>query len=96
MQDARFWFLAAAFIAHSAAMSTMTVHIVGFLTNAGHPTTFAAGLLSVLSVTGRLLLTGDQRRLRLTSLVAVIFTIQAAAALALPAIGGQEPARSSR
>lgn len=58
LRDSRFWFLAAAFVAHSAAMSAMTVHLVGFLTHAGHPATYAAttaGLLGVLSVTGRLL-----------------------------------------
>ena len=31
VRDRRFWFLAGAFVAHSAAMSTMTVHLVGFL-----------------------------------------------------------------
>ena len=88
-RDPRFWFLAVAFVAHSAAMSTMTVHLVGFLTSAGHPATFAAtiaGLLGVLSVTGRLVLTGAQRRIRLTTLVAAIFTIQAGAAITLPLV----------
>ncbi len=81
--DQRFWWLALAFVAHGAAMSTMTVHLVGFLVHNGHPATFAAsvaGLLGVLSVTGRLLITGVQRRRRLTVVVAVVFTIQAAAA----------------
>ncbi|MEV4536529.1 MFS transporter [Asanoa sp. NPDC049518] len=89
LHDPRFWFLAVAFVAHSAAMSTMTIHLVGFLTSAGHPATFAAtiaGLLGVLSVTGRLLLTGGQRRAPLTALVAAIFAIQAAAAFMLPLI----------
>ncbi|MFY1687692.1 MFS transporter [Plantactinospora sp. WMMB782] len=91
IRDARFWWLAAAFVAHSAAMATMTVHLVGFLAHEGHPVTFAAtiaGLLGVLSVTGRLLLTGAQRRVRLTSVVAIVFTVQAAAAVALLAAGG--------
>ncbi|MEV0714293.1 MFS transporter [Asanoa sp. NPDC050611] len=91
LRDARFWCLAIAFVAHSAAMSTMTVHLVGFLTSAGHPATFAAtiaGLLGVLSVTGRLLLTGAQRRLRLTVVVAAIFATQAVAAITLPFIAG--------
>ncbi|WP_426513391.1 MFS transporter [Dactylosporangium sp. McL0621] len=88
-RDGRFWWLAVAFIAHSAAMSTMTVHLVGFLVSRGHPATFAAtaaGLLGVLSVTGRLLLTGARRRLPLTTIVAAVFTIQAIAAAALPFI----------
>jgi predicted MFS family arabinose efflux permease len=89
MRDRRFWWLAAAFVAHSAAMGTMTVHLVGFLTSRGHPATFAAtiaGLLGVLSVTGRLLLTAAGRRLRLHRIVAAIFALQAAAAFSLPTV----------
>jgi hypothetical protein len=69
----------------------MTIHLVGFLVSRGHPATFAAtvaGLLGVLSVTGRLLLTAAARRLRLSTVVAGVFAIQAAAALALLATGG--------
>ena len=86
-RDGRFWCLAAAFVAHSAAMSAMTVHLVGFLVHKGHPATFAAtvaGLLGVLSVTGRLLLTGARRRLPIAAAVAAIFAVQAAAAAAMP------------
>jgi hypothetical protein len=75
-------------------MSAMTVHLVGFLTSKGHPATFAAtvaGLLGVLSVTGRLVLTGAQRRLRLTTVVAAIFATQALAALTLPLLAGTRP-----
>ncbi len=89
LRDGRFWWLAVAFVAHGAAMSAMTVHLVGVLVGFGHPATFAAtvaGLLGVLSVTGRLALTGAQRRLRTASVVAVIFVIQAVAALCLPLV----------
>ncbi|WP_433305047.1 MFS transporter [Actinoplanes sp. CA-030573] len=89
--DSRFWWLAVAFVAHAAAMSTMTVHLVGFLTGHGHPATFAAtvaGLLGVLSVTGRLVLTVAGRHLRLSTVVAVVFAIQAVAALCLPWAAG--------
>jgi MFS family permease len=91
LRDGRFWLLATAFVAQALATGAMTVHVVGFLVAQGHPATFAAtvaGLLGVLSVTGRLVLTAVQRRLRLTSVVAVIFAVQAVAALALPAIAG--------
>ena len=94
MHDRRFWWLAVAFVAHAAAMSAMTVHLVGFLTGEGHTATFAAtvaGLLGVLSVTGRLVLTAAQRRLRLSGVVAVVFTVQAAAALSLPWAGATRP-----
>ncbi|MEU4624858.1 MFS transporter [Actinoplanes sp. NPDC023801] len=94
IRDSRFWWLAAAFVAHAAAMTTMTVHLVGYLTSRGHPATFAAtiaGLLGVLSVTGRLLLTATGRRVRLHRLVAAIFALQAAAALSLPLLAGTRP-----
>jgi MFS family permease len=90
-RDGRFWWLTVAFVAHSAATSTMTVHLVGFLTSRGHPATLAAtiaGLLGVLSVTGRLLLTAAGRRLRLYRVVAAVFALQAAAAFSLPAVAG--------
>lgn len=91
LRDGRFWCLATAFVAHAAAMSTMTVHLVGVLTRAGHPATFAAtvaGLLGVLSVTGRIVLTVAQRRVPLARVVAVVFTVQATAALSLPWAAG--------
>jgi len=90
VRDGRFWCLAVAFVAHGAAMSAMTVHLVGFLVHEGHPVTFAAtvaGLLGVLSVTGRLVLTSAQRRFRLHLVVALVFTVQALAAIGLPFIG---------
>ncbi|MEV0900812.1 MFS transporter [Actinoplanes sp. NPDC049802] len=94
VRDSRFWWLTTAFVAHAAAMTAMTVHLVGYLTSRGHPATFAAtiaGLLGVLSVTGRLLLTAAGRRLRLHRVVAAVFLLQAAAALGLPALAGSRP-----
>ncbi|TDC83283.1 MFS transporter [Micromonospora sp. KC606] len=86
-RDPRFWILAAALIAHGAATSTISVHLVGYLTSRGHSATFAAtatGLLGVLSVTGRLVLTSTRRRLSVTTIVAAIFALQAVAVLAMP------------
>ncbi|GAA4716622.1 MFS transporter [Phytohabitans rumicis] len=91
VRDRRFWWLAVAFVAHGAAMSAITVHLVGFLVHKGHPATFAAtvaGLLGVLSVTGRLVLTGLHRRLPLHVLAAVVFTVQATAAAGLTVVAG--------
>ncbi|MDO3704403.1 MFS transporter [Micromonospora sp. C28SCA-DRY-2] len=91
VRDARFWILVSTFVAHGAATSTMTVHLVGFLTHRGHAATFAAavaGLLGILSVTGRLVLTGARRRLSVPTVLAVIFAVQAAAALGLAVAGG--------
>ena len=86
VRDGRFWCLAVAFVAHAAAMSTMTIHLVGYLISKGHPATFAAtvaGLLGVLSVTGRLLLTAAGQRFRLSTVVAIVFVVQAGSAVGL-------------
>jgi MFS family permease len=90
LRDQRFWWLAVAFVAHGAAMSAMTVHLVGYLVHKGHPATLAAtvaGLLGVLSVTGRLTITGIQRRLPPTAVVAAVFIVQAVGALGLLVFG---------
>jgi MFS family permease len=93
LRDKRFWAMAVAFVCHRAAMTTMTIHLVGFLISKGHPATFAAtvaGLLGVLSVTGRLTLTGAQRHIRTTTVVAAVYCCQAVAALCLPLVAGND------
>ncbi|WP_272948669.1 MFS transporter [Micromonospora endolithica] len=87
MRNARFWILTATFIAHGTATSTMTVHLVGYLISRSHPAT-ATGLLGVLSVTGRLVLTAARRQLRVTTIVAAVFATQAAAILTMPLLAG--------
>ncbi|MFI6132785.1 MFS transporter [Micromonospora sp. NPDC051141] len=97
MRDTRFWILTATFTAHGLATSTMTVHLIGYLISRGHPTTFAAttaGLLGVLSVTGRLVLTAARRRLPVTTIVGAVYATQAAAMLAMPCSPPPAPARS--
>ncbi|MEV4113273.1 hypothetical protein [Nonomuraea sp. NPDC049695] len=64
--------------------------LIDYLVGLGHPPLLAAGvagLLGVLSVTGRLVTTGLQRRLPVALVAAVIFTLQAAGAAALPFAG---------
>lgn len=90
VRDRYFWVLTAAFVAHAAALSALTVHLVTYLVDLGHPTVFAAtvaGLLGVLSVTGRLAVTGLQRRIRTTTVVAAVFAVQAISAASLPLTG---------
>jgi hypothetical protein len=65
LRDHGFWLLAAVFVAHGAAVAIMSVHLVAYLIDLGHPSAFAAtvaGGLDILSVTGRLVTTGAQRR----------------------------------
>ena len=90
LTDPGFWLLAVAFTANVAAVSAVGVHLIAALTSWGHSATFAAtvaGLFGVLSVTGRLVTTGLQRRYHTIPIVAAIFTVQAAAAVALPLAG---------
>lgn len=89
--DQNFWLLGLAFTANTAAVAVVTVHLVAALVSWGHPAAFAAtvaGLSGILSVTGRLVTTGLQRRLGTIPVVAAIFAIQGMAAAAL-AITGQ-------
>jgi MFS family permease len=90
VRDRAFWVLAAAFVAHTAAVTALSVHLVAYLVELGHRPAFAAtiaGGLGVLSVTGRLLITGAQLRWPTTSVVAAVFALQAVGVLALPLAG---------
>ncbi|MDI1463335.1 MFS transporter [Catellatospora sp. KI3] len=90
LRDRGFWLLAVAFVAHGTAVSAVSVHLVGYLTALGHPVALAAtvaGMLGVLSVTGRVLTTGLARRRTVTTVAAAVFAGQAAAAAALPLAG---------
>jgi MFS family permease len=90
LADRGFWLLALGFTANTAAISAMAVHLVAALVSWGHPASFAAtiaGLLGALSVTGRLITTGLQRRFRTTTVTAATFGVQAVAAALLPIVG---------
>jgi MFS family permease len=90
LADRGFWLLALGFTADTAAVSAISVHLVSALVSWGHPPTFAAGiagLLGVLSVAGRVVTTGLQRRFRIATVTAAVFTAQAIAAGLLPVIG---------
>ncbi|WP_018350422.1 MFS transporter [Longispora albida] len=91
LRERGFWLLTLAFLAQGAAVAAISVHLIAYLTSRGHSPAFAAttaGLLGVLSVTGRILTTGVTRRLPIGLVTAAVFALQAAAAAALPALGG--------
>ena len=95
LNDRVFWLLAIGFTANTSAISVLTVHLVAALTSWGHTATFAAttaGLFGLLSVTGRLAVTGLQRRYRTTTVVAAVFTVQAIAVASLPLLGASAAA----
>jgi MFS family permease len=86
LRDRGFWLLTAAFVLHGAAIYSVGVHLVGYLRHAGHTTTVAAtlaGLLGLLSVTGRLATTGLARRHSMSKVTAFVLLVQAAGAAAL-------------
>jgi predicted MFS family arabinose efflux permease len=90
LSDRSFWLLVLGFTANMAAISALTVHLVAALISWGHTPTFAAGvagLLGLLSVAGRLITTGLQRRLGVTPVTATVFAVQAVAAALLPLVG---------
>ncbi len=90
LRDNRFWLLTVAFVAQAAAVSAVGVLLISYLKVTGHPTTIAAslaGMLGVLSVTGRLVTTGLARRVGMSTVTAIVFAIQAVGVLALPHLG---------
>ncbi|WP_246079741.1 MFS transporter [Nonomuraea mesophila] len=85
-----FWLLAAAFTAHGGAAATISVLLITYLIHLGHQPVFAAtiaGLLGVLSVTGRLVTTGLRRRWSAAPVAATIFALQGVGTLLLPFVG---------
>ncbi|WP_213007850.1 MFS transporter [Paractinoplanes toevensis] len=90
LADRGFWLLTLSFTAHTAAVAAVAVHLVAALISWGHPPGFAAtvaGLFGILSVTGRLVTTGLQRRFRTATVVACIFALQGVAVATLAAVG---------
>ncbi|SEN41945.1 MFS transporter [Nonomuraea pusilla] len=89
-RQAAFWLLTVAFTLHNAATATFSVLLVTYLVHLGHPPLLAAtvaGTLGILSVTGRLVITGLQSRLPTALAAAAVFTLQALAAVLLPLTG---------
>ncbi|WP_326549636.1 MFS transporter [Micromonospora sp. NBC_01813] len=94
VRDRRFWLLATAFVAHAAGLATVTIHLVSYLQYVGHSAKFAAslaGLLGVLSVAGRIMVTALQRWQAPTTVTAGVFALQAVAAGVLPAVAAGVP-----
>ena len=90
VRDPGFWLLAGAFVLHSAALSVIAIHLVLYLVSLGHPPAVAAtlaGLLGLLSVTGRVVTTVSLRWLPMATIAAVILVVQGAAISLLPLFG---------
>lgn len=90
LRDPVYWLLAAGFIAQAAAIAAVSVLLVAMLRAFGHSAGFAAtvaGLLGVLSVTGRLATTAVSGRWSTATITAVVFVVQGAGALLLGVVG---------
>lgn len=88
--DPGFWLLAGAFVVHSAALAVISVHLVVYLVSLGHPPARAAslaGLLGLLSVTGRLVTSVSARWLPMATITALILFVQGVAIALLPVVG---------
>lgn len=90
IRDRVFWLFAASFVAQASALAAFGVLLVAMLRAFGHSPGFAAttaGLLGILSVTGRLATTAAGTRFRTGSVTAAVFLVQALGAAMLPVAG---------
>ncbi|RJL31848.1 MFS transporter [Bailinhaonella thermotolerans] len=90
VRERAFLLLAAAFVAQTCATTVVGVLLVTYLIVLGHSPVFAAavaGLLGVLSVTGRLVTSGLRTRFPVALVTAAVFALQATAAALLPVVG---------
>src|SRR5919108_3757925 len=89
-RDPAYWLIGGIFVAQGIGVFVIAVHLVAYLRELGHTPTIAAsiaGLLGVMSVTGRAATTVAGRRYAFAAVVATVFAVQAAG-LALPPVVG--------
>ncbi|TCC30470.1 MFS transporter [Kribbella sindirgiensis] len=94
LRDPAFWLLAATFVLHGAALAVIAVHLVQYLISLGHPAVVAAtlaGLLGLLSVTGRVVTTLSTRWLPMATIVGIVLVGQGVAMSLLPVVGRDLP-----
>ena len=88
--ETRFRLLTLAYAAHTLAIIVVSVHLVPYLREHGHSAVFAAtatGALGILSVTGRVTVTGAVRRWHTATVTAATFALQAVAVVVLLLVG---------
>jgi MFS family permease len=89
VRDPGYWLISGVFVVQGIGIFVIGVHLVAYLRELGHAPTVAAniaGLLGVMSVTGRVVTTVAARRYG-TAVVAVVFALQAAGLALLPVVG---------
>jgi MFS family permease len=91
VRGAAFWLLTAAFFLSQLGVGAVFVHLVPYLTDRGYSAAFAAtatGLVGVMALPGRLVLTPLGDRLPRSLVTAFIFALQTFALLALLLVQG--------
>jgi MFS family permease len=86
LRGATFWWLTAAFFLNTLGIGALFVHLVPYLTDRGYSTAFAAtvtGLVGVMALPGRLVLTPLGDRLPRSWVTCAIFVLQVVALLVL-------------
>jgi len=84
--ESRFRWMTLGFALHTLAVIAVSVHLFPFLREQGHGVAFAAGVtgsLGILSVTGRLVVTGLFARIPTAQVTAGVFALQGVAAVVL-------------
>ena len=90
VRDPVFWLLGGSFVVQAVAVAAVSVLLVAMLRALGHSPGFsasAAGLLGVLSVTGRLATTAVTRRASTATVTAMVFVVQGVGAALLAVLG---------
>jgi MFS family permease len=91
LRGAAFWLLTAAFFLNALGVGVVFVHLVPYLSDRGYPAELAAtatGLVGVMALPGRLVLTPLGDRLPRSLVTAFIFLLQTVSLLALLLLGG--------
>jgi predicted MFS family arabinose efflux permease len=90
VRDPAYWLIGGIFVTQGIGVFVVGVHLVAYLQELGHAPTAAAtvaGLLGVMSVTGRVVTTIAGRTHAVTTVVAAVFVLQAAGLALLPVVG---------
>ena len=90
MREPAFWWLVSAFVLSTLTSVAVTVHLLAYLTEQGHPGAVAAlvaGAYGLFSVTGRVVMTGAGRFIPRSRMTVIVFGGQAVAVVALVTLG---------
>ncbi len=91
MREPAFWWLVGAFVFSTLTTTAVTVHLVAFLMEQGHASSFAAliaGAYGLFSVTGRIVVTAAGRFVSGSRMTVMVFGMQALAIFIL-VVGGR-------